>query len=422
MAFVQDFAWNTWSVLTEAAPWLLFGLLAAGLIKAWMPENLLSRWLGRPGFGSVMRAAIIGTPLPLCSCGVLPAAMTLRKEGASRGSTVSFLIATPENGVDSLAMSYALLGPFMMIVRPVASLVSAVFAGMLAEIAPVGDVKEEAEAPLSSCCGSSKVEEPEPEPAVASCCGGGEEPEQVAVASCCSSEAETEPEPVVSCCSSQVEEEPEPASCCSSEKKEEPVVASSCCSSNSEAANSVAPDWMANVGRGMRYAVTDILDDIKKWLMVGILAAGLINTLIEPDTLAEWGSGMGAMLIMLVVGLPMYICATASTPVAASLIAAGVSPGTALVFLMAGPATNVGSVAIVRNALGTPAVVAYLGGICLGALVFGLATDALIGAMEIDVMAQVEHSHEMLPTWLSVGGAVLLLLLMVKPARELVIR
>jgi uncharacterized membrane protein YraQ (UPF0718 family) len=405
MAFLQEFALNTWAVLTEAAPWLLFGLLAAGLIKAWLPENLLSRWLGKPGFGSVFRAALIGTPLPLCSCGVLPAAMALRKEGASRGSTVSFLISTPENGVDSLAMSYALLGPLMVIVRPVAALVSAVFAGMLAELAPVGEL-EKVEAEESSCCGSSKVEEPEP--AAAGCCGEAVEVEETPAPSCCSSQVDAEPEPVASCCSSQ--------------KDEELAEAPSCCSSNEAAAVEVAPGWLANVGHGMRYAVTDILDDIKKWLMVGIMAAGLINTLVEPDMLAQWGSGFGAMLVMLVVGLPMYICAIASTPVPASLIAAGVSPGTALVFLMAGPATNVGSVAIVRKALGTPALVAYLAGICVGALVFGWATDALIGALEIDVKAQVTHSHEMLPAWVGVGGAVLLLLLMVKPVRGLVVR
>ena len=115
----------------EAAPWLVLGVVAAGLIHVLLPEGLLGKWLGGAGAGPVVKAALIGAPLPLCSCGVLPAAVGLRREGASKGATVSFLIATPETGPDSVAVSYALLGPFMAVVRPIAAVLSAVFAGLL---------------------------------------------------------------------------------------------------------------------------------------------------------------------------------------------------------------------------------------------------------------------------------------------------
>lgn len=428
MDFLQNFILNTWAVLNEAAPWLLFGLISAGLIKAWLPDDFLARWLGKPGFGSVFRAAIIGTPLPLCSCGVLPAAMTLRKEGASRGATVSFLIATPENGVDSLSMTYVLLGPLMLIIRPIAAFISALFAGMLAELAPepkeeirnsatnktddgtdndgCHGLSSEASRPCSSSSSSSPPPTPQPQ---SSCCSSSPEPEQVAIASCCSSKTEPEPEPQSSCCSSQ----PKPA------------IQSSCCSSSNDSSGAAPPPtqptFFARTRLGLRFAMVDILDDIKFWLSIGILAAGLMNTFIPPDALVQWGAGIGAKFIMLLVGLPMYICAVASTPVAASMILAGVSPGTALVFLMAGPATNLGSVAVVRKAVGTPALIAYLAGISIGALVFGVTTDAIIAHYNLDVLAQVGHAHEMLPQWLSIAAAVLLIFLAIKPLRKLVV-
>src|SRR5918994_2932228 len=142
---LSAFIANTAQLALTTAPWLVLGLVCAGCIKAWLPTRAVGRQLGGSGVGPVTTAALIGAPLPLCSCGVLPAAFGLRRAGASKASTVSFLVATPETGADSIALSYVLLGPFLTIVRPVAAILSGVFAGLLVgratgETATVGAV------------------------------------------------------------------------------------------------------------------------------------------------------------------------------------------------------------------------------------------------------------------------------------------
>ncbi|MFC1674100.1 SO_0444 family Cu/Zn efflux transporter, partial [Pseudomonadota bacterium] len=292
-------------------------------IHALLPEGLLGKWLGGRGAGPVVKAALIGAPLPLCSCGVLPAAVGVRRDGASKGATVSFLIATPETGPDSVAVSYALLGPFMAIVRPVAAVLSAVFAGLLTMILTRGEEN------------------------------GGEGPVQDTPKSCCSDS-------------------------CSTEKPQDGPM--------------VTRAW-----GGVRYAFTDILDDIALWLALGLVVAGVMGALIEPSALAEFGTGLPAMLVMLAVGVPVYVCATASTPIAAGLMAAGVSPGAALVFLLAGPATNIATLGVVGKDLGSRALTAYLVGIAAGALSMGYATDALVSGLNIDIQVQMQAAGEAIP-------------------------
>jgi uncharacterized membrane protein YraQ (UPF0718 family) len=164
--YIQLFAFNLWSLWVDAAPWLLVGLLLAGVVKVWLPAALMNRWLGGRGMGSIIQAAILGTPLPLCSCSVLPAAMTIYRSGGSKGATVSFLIATPENGIDSIALSYVLLGPFMTVVRPVAAIFSAVLAGVLTEyVVAKGDKpkpgKTDTNCGGGCCCHAAKSAEAE---------------------------------------------------------------------------------------------------------------------------------------------------------------------------------------------------------------------------------------------------------------------
>ena len=163
---------NFIALFMESAPWLMLGLLVAGLMKSFIPEDLLARHLGKPGFSSTVKAALLGAPLPLCSCGVIPAAMGLRRSGASKSATTSFLISTPETGVDSISISYALLGPFMAVIRPVAAIFSAITAGVLVGREAEQDAKVVPEpAKSESCCSSAK--EPEPEP-VKSCCASAQ--------------------------------------------------------------------------------------------------------------------------------------------------------------------------------------------------------------------------------------------------------
>jgi uncharacterized membrane protein YraQ (UPF0718 family) len=327
---LTDLPGNILGLYLDAAPWLVLGLVAAGLVKAWVPESAMQRWLGGRGLWPVTRAALVGAPLPLCSCGVLPAAIGLRRAGASRGSTVSFLIATPETGVDSVAVTYALMGPFMTVIRPVSAIISAIVTGALAGLAP---------------------ERPAPAPEErAGSCGGG------------------------------------------------------CCSSTCSGAASPSPSAGQKTAAGLRYAVTDILDDIAPWLGVGLLLGGALLTFVPPNAMADWGSGPLAMAVMVLVGVPMYICATASTPLAAALLVAGVSPGTVLVFLLAGPATNLATIAMVRRELGGWVTIAYMAGITASSIGLGLLTDMLVRALAFDIQVQSAEAGEMMPaavTWVA---------------------
>lgn len=348
---MSNFLSNLLSVSLDAAPWLLFGLIVAGLIKIAIPVSWLNRWLGGPGLMPVVNAALLGTPLPLCSCSVVPAALAIRRSGASRGATTSFLIATPENGADSLALSYALLGPVMMLARPIAAIVIAVATGFSVSLfvhddaLPKDAPKPDAQA--GDCCHSEK---PKPEPAQKSCCGGGE-----------------------SSCSTKV-----------------------------------GIDWAGKFSE-FNGAMFRLFDDIAFWLFVGLVLAALINTYISNGQIASWGSGLPAMILMVLVGIPMYICATSSTPVAASLLVAGVSPGTVLVFLLAGPATNLGTVGIIRKELGNKTASIYLAGVAVGSIAFGLLLDLLIGQLKLGDIAEHVHEHAtMIPAWLAYASLILL--------------
>lgn len=364
MELLTEFLQNFIDVSLEAAPWLLFGLLAAGLIKIWIPESFMKRVLGGKGAWPVIKGAFIGAPLPLCSCGVLPAAVGLRRSGASNGATLSFLVATPETGVDSIGVSYVLLGPFMTVVRVIAAIASAIITGMLAVIFLAKKKDIISEEPVVSCCSS-----------------GG-----------CSSEVESKPESIESSCSS--------SECCSSGKSD-----------------NVSKFWSRNLS-GVKYALSDIWDDIAYWLIFGITMAAVLATFFPGQALAEWGSGLPAMILMLLVGIPMYICATASTPLAAGLLIAGISPGTVLVLLLAGPATNMATIAILFKEMGRSTVIVYLIGISLSSIGFGLLTDYVVAANGIDISAQIEGATEVIPEWIAITSIAILILAAIKPLRR----
>lgn len=348
-----ELAANTLGLVLDAAPWLLFGLILAGLIKAFVPLETMQRWLGGKGLWAVTKAAIIGAPLPLCSCGVIPAALGLRRAGASREATLSFLIATPETGADSVAITYALMGPFMTVVRPVAAVSSAIAVGLASGIADL--------------VAPARMRTPQPSPAEVPACG----------------------------CS-----QGESGSCATA------------------AAPTVAPDRGKALAAGLRYAFVDLYDEIFLWMAVGLLMAGAVLTLVPDSALAGLGSGMGAKLAVLLVGIPMYICATASTPVAASLLLAGVSPGTVLVFLLAGPATNIATLGIVRREFGVPVFVIYLLAMAVVSILLGVLTDHLAQLYQIDARTQISQSTQLLPLWLQSFSALFLLALGIRPLRD----
>jgi uncharacterized membrane protein YraQ (UPF0718 family) len=367
---------NIWLVFLDTAFWLLLGLLAAGFIKLFISEQTMQRWVGGHGLSSILRAALFGAPLPLCSCGVLPAAIGLRRAGASKEATVSFLISTPETSIDSVFVTYALMGPVMAVFRPVSALVNAVGTGLLTTLVSDDDVQKKNKA-------TDVVAE--------SCCASNKSTQQVEATSCCA-------------------------------EKNEPIKKDCCSESKVDESSTETPDKLSGkLLRVLSYAGAELLDDISKWLFIGIVLAGVMLTFIPPDWLAQWGQGLPAMLIMLVVGVPMYICAVASTPVAAGLLLAGVSPGAVLVFLLVGPATNIASFVLLKQELGLKVTAVYLSGLSVLSLMMGLILEWLLYLQQWQIEAKLGEAHTMLPELVSWISAFLLIFLAIKPLRRAVI-
>lgn len=483
---------NFIDLFLDSAPWLLLGLILAGLLKVFVPMAWMQKQLGGHGFKTVVKAALLGAPLPLCSCGVIPAAVGLRRSGASKAATTSFLVSTPETGVDSIAVSYVLLGPFMAIIRPIAAITSAIVAGLLVgrddddgksvvKVETQSDKPLEGEASVASCCASKSVAQPEmvKAEAVKSCCSSTTPTITPVKSSCCGNDSDdapaAEPKPKIkmtpmaapslmagsssvmavggqtmgsaqtmgsvvkvnaakaesvgSCCGSQITE-PEKivvvkkGACCGGSAKDAEQVSAntagdSCCASTQDMATEFkSQSVLSRIGIGLKYAATDLVRDTTLWLLVGLFFAALVQTYVPADFLAKWGDGILAMLVMVLVSVPMYICATASTPIAAGLLLAGVSPGAVLVFMMAGPATNIATLGIVAKELGKRALWGYLGGVIGVALVAGMLVNYLVNTFGFVVMPQIGEEHQMLPQWLVATSGILLALLMAKVVFE----
>lgn len=373
MEQLSSLAMNFLDLSAEASPWLLLGLLIAGLMKAWVPTKILSKHLGK-GNKAIIKAALIGAPLPLCSCGVIPVATELRRSGASASATSSFLVATPETGIDSVSVSYALLGPVFAIYRPMAAIFSAILTGMLVSTIPPDKITN-----------SKDKHEPNDKNKADSCCSSqNKKPVEVVI--------EPTAEERTSCCASQ-----------NSAKKTEDT-------------------FISKTKKGVHYAATKLIDDIIVWLFIGILFASLVRTFLPEEFLLSYGSGLPAMLLMILISIPMYICATASTPIAAGFIMAGLSPGTALVFMMAGPATNISTLGVIKNEMGTAVLIRYLLGVSLCAIGFALLLDVGVNFFDINISDQMKHSHEIVPIWFGLTCAGLITFLSIKPLRRLIIK
>ena len=412
---------NFWQLFMISAPWLLLGLFIAALINVYLPKDFLNKHLGKEGFWTTVKAALIGAPMPLCSCGVIPAAVGLRRAGASKSATTAFLVSTPETGVDSISVSYVLLGPFMAIIRPIAAIASAITAGVL-----VGKESKQAQhnsdhshnhSESATCCAPKTKEEPK----AASCCGSRAqivtkvEPE-TKQSSCCASTSKPEAE-VKSCCAPKVDVKPTKTSCCASQNEPsvihvEPETQQSSCCGTAEGLQKES-QW-AKLKQAFHFSATKLLQDTAVWLLIGLFFASLVQTFVPEGFLAQWGAGLLAMTVMVLVSIPMYICATASTPIAAGLLLSGVSPGAVLVFMLAGPATNIATLGVVAKELGQRAVAAYLTGVVGVALAFGYLTDYLVAEYGFVVAPSMASGHEVLPYWLEFGAALLLAALLIR--------
>jgi uncharacterized membrane protein YraQ (UPF0718 family) len=318
-----------WNLVIESAPWLLIGYLLAGIIKQVIPNSWVEKQLAKPGFVSVLKGALIGAPLPLCSCGVIPTALAVRKAGASKGATSSFLVATPETGVDSISFSYVMLGPIFAIARPISALLSAVIAGVLVNSLDKESFEEETVAEASSCC-HSKL--------------------------------------------------------------------------STELENISLSEKLINA---VKYGYGRMISDTAKWLVIGLVAAAIITAVVPQSFFLRWGDGLLAMIVMVVIGLPMYICATASTPVAAGLLFAGISPGAALVFMLTGPATNIATMGVIKEQLGNRSLIAYLIGVIATAVICGLFLNQFYTSFGWSLQLSMMAHGENYPLWRQLAAILL---------------
>lgn len=321
---------NFVKLFIEAAPWLLLGYGVAGFVKMFIPMTWLQQQLGGQGILPIFKATLLGMPLPLCSCGVIPAALGLRRHGASKGATTAFLVATPETGIDSVSVSYALLGPLLAVMRPIAALFSSISAGLLVGREEQLHGTSYATATANACCSKTN---------------------------------------------------------------------------NDAQSESTMPDKLQ---QGMRYAMIDMVDDTYLWLLIGLGFAAFVQTYVPPSFFVHSGQGLLSMLLVVLISIPMYICATASTPIAAGLLLSGMSPGAALVFMLAGPATNIATLSLVMKEMGLKALMAYLVGVLGGAMLFGWLTNQLVAWFEVDIHGQIQHVHQLFPEEISVVASTIL--------------
>lgn len=350
--FLLQAAGESWSILREASFFLLLGFVLAGVFAVLVPAAVLTRFLGRGKIRSVLWASAIGTPLPLCSCGVLPTALGLARQGATRGATVSFLISTPETGIDSIALSYALMDPIITVFRPVAAFVTAVVAGVATNF--LGVKRQPPAAETSN--GATVAEEPEaPAPTL-----GLHLP---------------------------------------FEGNSGPRFASQ----------------RAAVRKIFAYGFRELLDETAHWLVLGVVLAALVAVLLPASMIERYfGGGFLTMLGMLVIGIPIYTCASASTPIAAALVLKGLSPGAALVFLLSGPATNIGAIVVLLKFLGRRVVTIYLLSIAVVALAAGYALDWIYQTWHMNPVATFGKATGFVPEPVKVASAVVLLALLAR--------
>ena len=325
--FIVSVLTDFWGTAAEMSPYLLFGFLVAGILSVLVSQRLVEKHLGGRGIWPVLKASLLGVPLPLCSCGVIPVSMSLHKHGAGKGSTIAFLISTPQTGVDSILVTYSLLGPVFAIFRPVAAFVSGIIGGVLVDLFNPGPKEGQ---PVHQKCTDE-------------CCGGADN------------------------------------------KK---------------------------IARGLKFAFVTLPRDIGGAMLAGLVIAAFISVLVPDDFFAEkLGTGIFAMLVMMALGIPMYVCATASIPIAAALMMKGLTPGAALVFLMTGPATNAATFLTIWKIMGRATAIIYLVTIAGCSLISGVLLDYIVGGIKSETVGH--HHGWMLPALVKNISAVVLLAVLI---------
>ena len=333
---LEKFFWQFVTLFSEMAPFLLLGFLLAGILHVWVPNHLYVPKISKPNFKSVLWSALFGVPLPICSCGVIPTSIALRREGASKGASVSFLISTPATGVDSILATYSLLGGPFAVLRPVAAFVTAMLGGVFTNLLTRGEsdtgVKVVGEA---NQLHHEHKHSPEHDHHDGDC------------------ECEHDGHEHDECCE---------CGHCECELSADSVPAKR--------------SFVEKVRATAEYGFVNMIGDVSKWLVIGLLLGALIAAFVPDDFflfLHEYP--LFCMVVVLVLAMPMYTCATGSIPLALALVEKGITPGAALVLLMAGPATSIASMLVVGKAFGKRTLVAYLISIAFGAMFFGFVVD-----------------------------------------------
>ena len=331
MEIVTKIISQVWVFAAQMAPLLLFGYFLAGVLHVVHPSRWIYKTLSGGNIGAVFKSALFGVPLPVCSCGVIPLAAHLKKNGASDGATVSFLVSTPTTGVDSIFATYSLLGPVFAVARPLIAFISGVLSGTLVNwLVPKRKARDSAE-------GTPKGEE------------------------------------------CNVCDNPMPHS------------------------HTLFEKFSAMI----KYGFFELVEDTSKWLVIGFFAGGIITLLLPKGAVASYlAKPFIAYPLVLAIAIPMYVCATGSIPIAAALIAKGMAPGAALVFLIAGPATNTATISFVAGKLGGKVLVIYLAVILMTAFAFGMLLDTVFA--DFDFTKAVLAGGEMFPSWVRNGAAALL--------------
>jgi uncharacterized protein len=337
MASFNSLALHIYSLFLEMAPWLLLGFFIAGFLKALLPDKLIVKHLSEPGQKSIIKAALLGVPLPLCSCGVIPVSSHLYNQKAGKGATISFLTSTPSTGIDSILATNALLGPVFAIIRPIYALVTGWLAGTLTDVTTPSPTSAPSHTPHHSNHSAGSI-------------------------------ASTMP------------------------------------TTPSRSAKQV-------IAQILHYGLIFLVRDTRKWLLIGIVLGGVISWAIPTDLGAQYlGNPWISYGLMLVIGIPMYVCATGSIPIAASLVLKGLTPGAALIFLTVGPATNTATLSFISAKLGTKTLLIYLSVISATSLLFALVIDIWAA----DYMRQFftePHLHEVRSFWVYLSSGIFAALL-----------
>ncbi|SFV53676.1 Transporter [hydrothermal vent metagenome] len=367
--FLLEFIQALYDLSNAMAPYILFGLIFAGILHELVPDTIVKNHLGKDSVWSVIKATIFGIPLPVCSCGVIPLATSIKKSGASNGSTLSFLISTPITGVDSILATYGMFGWAFTIYRVITSMIISIIAGVLANF--YGEAEEEL------------VKEVKPSFSMSQPNGAGKSAVNFS----------TVPTPKIEV----IDEDYDGGSCCSSVSKEK-------------------KSFLKLIQDAFSYAFGTLLSDIASPLLVGLLLGALITVAIPENLSAilleySWLS----YIIVIAIAVPMYVCATASLPIAAGLMLAGVSPGAAFVFLSAGPATNTVTIGVVKKMLGTRTLYIYLGTIIVGSVVFGFGLDYILSGVDVKDLVHLHEEASLLAIVSSVVLWVCVLYYMLKP-------